>query len=1088
MITYIRTLTTIILLMLSASFTYAGKWRDGSLLSNGRWVKVRVANEGVYQLSKSYLSSVGFSNPDNVRLYGYNLPLLPEANDANTLDDLVEIPLYKRASDGALLFYSKGLIDWKRSSQSSTFTHTVNPYSKYVYYFLTEDTNAAPRMQKAQAAAPSRNVQSTYLAHTLIDPDEFSFINAGRTFFERYDYASGYRKVYNMQLEGTPIGDVRLAVQFAAAGKSMSSLTVRSDSNAIGTINFSPLAEFEYANVNSATYSIANILTDKLRITLQHNRTDGISGHLDYLRASYMTSLSITDKTYLAFTPNSSGNTTFQLKHKDKVSVWKVTSPLSTSEMETTDADGTLSFNTNATTINDQFVAVRTDADFPTPEKVGKIDNQNLHALHDIDLLIIIPSNGRLLEQAQRLGEAHAVYDNMTYAVVRADQVYNEFSSGTPDATAYRRIMKMLYDKASASSAPDARFPRNLLLFGGCNWDHRLVTSGMSSRSTDDYLLCYESYNSWSHTDSYVSEEYFCVLDDGEGVSPLKEKPDAGVGRIPVTTPAEAKSVVDKLIAYIENRKAGAWKNTICFMADDGNNNTHMKDAEAVITNTRTLYPDFYYKRIYWDSYERKQSATGFSYPDAYNAINKIMDDGALVMNYTGHGAAYCLSHEQTLKTADFQRWSSPRLPLWITAGCDICPFDMNEENLACEALLNSKGAAMGIISTARTVYSSPNRVINRYLMRHLFETTESGTRYTIGEALAMAKCDIVQPYISRQDSINKAQFVLMGDPAITMLAPTYKVRIDSINGEAVSSSSSPLFKAGDIVKMTGHIVDERGLTVPTFNGTITPTILDAEQDIVCKNNAGDDIDNFVYQDHPQTIYSGSSLIKGGKFSLSFPVPLDILYSDSKGLMYLYAINDSCTIEANGTFDRFTVGGTNTELATDTIGPSIIIGFLTDHYGAPVFDESPTIMVSISDASGINTTGNGIGHDIVAIVDNDESLTFSLNSYYNQTLGDFTSGSIRYTLSSLPTGKHTLMVRAFDSYNNPGMATIEFEVVEGLQKRIEIFDTAGRLYTDNPSNPLPPGIYIRRITYSSDATGYENRKSEKFIVKGYPKR
>jgi len=1088
---YIRIIVISILTMLCFTPASGAKWSDTSVLSKGHWVKIRVADEGVYQLTKAKLSAMGFTNPDRVRLYGYNYPILPETDLASTLDDLVEIPLFQRTSDGALLFYSKGTINWKRSSSSSNeFLHTINPYSKYLYYFLTEGDTNATRMQKTEAAEASRNVQTTYIAHSLLDYDEYSFINAGRTFFEKYDYANGYRKTYEMQLAGIPVGNVRLAVQFAAAGKKSSTLSVSSDDNTLGKIDLPNMGEFEYAFVSGNKYNVTNVSTNTLKITLQHNRDANISGHLDYLRASYETALDLGSNSYLAFTPLQSSNTTFELQHSGTVSVWCVSSPLVTTEMQGTDASGKYTFSVNDANINDTYVAVRTDATFPVPEQVKTIDNQDLHALHDIDLVIIIPSNGILFDQAKRLAETHATYDNMTYTIVRADQIYNEFSSGTPDATAYRRFMKMLYDKASASNDANARYPRNLLLFGGCLWDNRLVTSGLASKSADDYLLCYESINSWSHTDSYVCEEYFCLLDDNEGVSPLKEKPDAGVGRLPVTTVDEAKAVVDKLIAYITNTEAGAWKNTVCFLADDGNSNTHMDDAEDVYSNTSSLYPDFNYKRIYWDRYERQQSATGFDYPDAYKDINKVMDDGALIMNYTGHGAAYCLSHEQVLKTADFQRWSSPRLPLWITAGCDICPFDMNEENLACEGLLNSKGAAMGIISTARTVYSAPNRVINRSFMKRVFETTESGDRYTIGEALAMAKCDVLgsRTTFSRLDTLNKAQFVLMGDPAITLINPTYKVRIDAINGKAVDDSSVTEFPAGSIVSVSGHVVDGQGNAVPTFNGTVTPNVLDAEQTITCKNNEGSADTPFVYKDHLQTIYSGSALVKDGKFEFSFPVPLDVLYSDNNCLMNLYAISDSTGIEANGRFAQFRISGATTEQQTDTVGPAIAIGLKSDPYSKILlFNESPTIYIALSDSSGINTTGNGVGHDIVAIVDNDESTTFTLNSYFNQAPGDYTSGTIQYTLSSLSTGRHTLLVRAFDIYNNPGTATIEFEVVEGLVKKYEIFDTAGRIHTNDPALPLPPGIYIRRVTYSSETTGYETRRSEKFIVAGTKK-
>jgi hypothetical protein len=278
--------------------------------------------------------------------------------------------------------------------------------------------------------------------------------------------------------------------------------------------------------------------------------------------------------------------------------------------------------------------------------------------------VIVVPNSGKITQQAQRLADIHTQVDCMKCVVVTANQVYNEFSSGKPDATAIRRLMKMLYDTASSI----ATRPKNLLLFGDCVWDNRLVTPGLNKLNVDDLLLSYESENSYSHTNSYILEEYFALLDDNSTSNVLREFPRIGVGRIPATTTSEAKAVVDKLITYIKNEQVGAWKNTICVMCDDGNENKHMEDGEALIRQTSTLYPDYRIKRIYWDTYARERSSTGNSYPAVKADIDKQMTDGALIMNYSGHGAAYCLSHEQVVLRSDFENWSSPRLPLWITA------------------------------------------------------------------------------------------------------------------------------------------------------------------------------------------------------------------------------------------------------------------------------------------------------------------------------------------------------------------------------------------------------------------------------------
>ena len=1071
-------------MLLTLAFTANAQTRyaEHSKLASGKWVKIRVADEGVYQISSATLKSMGFSNPDKVCLYGYNLPMLPETNLEELDDDLTELPLFRK-SDGTLLFYSCGTIQWTRKNASSAFTHNNNPYSNYIYYFLTETNGTPAAFEQTGTETTMEATQTSYLAHALYEQDAFSFINAGRMFFDSYDFANGATKTYKLNFAAAASGDVILDVQFAAS--SSSSLNVSVGSNTLGTLSISEPASHSTMTLASRSFTLYDQTASSLDVTLKHVRTTSMKGHLDYIRATYETPLSLTGKNYLVFTAAQDNMAAFQLQGVDNATrVWNITNNVPTEQVGT--RSGT-TFKAVTYDIHNKYVAVNTNATFPSPQVVGTVSNQDLHALDGINLLIIVPANGKLTAQAQRLADAHTSIDGINCAVVRADQVYNEFSSGTPDATAYRRLMKMLYDKQYTASplTGTEKGSLNLLLFGNCMWDNRFVTSGLSSKSQDDYLLAYESMNSWSHTDSYVAEEYFTLLADGKGVSPLKEKPDCGVGRLPLSTETEAKNVVDKIITYMQNLNAGAWKNTICLMADDDKTIIHMEDAENVLSNTESLFPDYHYKRIYWDAYERTQSATGNSYPDVYAEINKVMEEGALIMDYTGHGAAYTLSHEQVLTTPDFQKWTSPRIPVWITAACDVTPFDMNTENLGCEAILNKQGAAVAFIGTARTVYSSPNRIINRNFMSHVLATKNNGEHFTIGEALAQAKADIVgsKSYYSKIDTINKAHFVLLGDPALKLITPTYKVKIDKFNGQSVDAENPPTISAGETITVEGHIVDAQGEPATNFDGTVSPTVYDSEEHIVGNNNMGIE-EVFEYDDRTRVLYAGTDSVKAGTFKFTFPVPLDINYSDESGLIVLYAINTEKTLEANGKFEDFLVGGTATEEITDTEGPSIAT-FSDGQNVANISytSETPTLRIELSDESGINTTGNGLGHDIVAIIDGNEATTYTLNNYYTQSVGDYRSGTVVYTLPTLSAGKHSLVVRAFDTLNNLGEESYSFEVVTGLTQLYDIYDMSGRkVYSSTERTPsLPKGIYIRHTRLTSPK-GDITTSSEKFII------
>ena len=1066
----------------------SSRYADNSVLSSGKWVKIRVSDEGVYQLTKDKLKAMGFSNPDNVRLYGYNMPVLPETSVQDVYDDLVEIPLYRIASKGTLLFYSYGVTEWTRDGEDlTTFSHFNNPYSNYVYYFLTESADQTPAsFEQIDAAYTGTMTQTTTYAHSIVETDAYSFLNCGRTFYESYDFANGNSKSYVVSLPGNSGGDVNLHVKFAAAGSSASRLYVYSGSTLLDSVYYHYIGgsgsyQYEYAADNTSEVSVNGYESKSMVVTLRHQRSSGTTGHLDYIQADYERSLTMSGVSYLTFSPNTSGTTVFEMSDCDaNTSVWNVTTPYDTYELKGTLDGTTYKVLSEDADYAETYIAVNTSSTFPVPEVVGRVTNQDLHSLSDIQFVIIVPSNGNLTSQAQRLADAHTAKEGMKCRVVTAEQVYNEFSSGTPDATAYRRFMKMLYDK-SADGVGDK--PENLLLFGACVWDNRLVTTGLTGKSQDDYLLCYESDKSWSHTQSYVLEEYFGLLDDSDGSNPPYDDIEIGVGRIPVTTADEAEGVVDKLISYINNDYAGAWKNTVCFLADDGNQQsdckTHMQDCEDIIASMKTEHPDFKYQKIYWDAYTQEKSATGTSYPGVESDIDKVMDEGALIMNYVGHGASYCLSHEQVMKTSDFQEWSSPRVPLWVTAACDVVPFDMNTENIGVEAVLNPDGAAMGFVGTARTVYSTSNKKLCKNFYKYVFDSY-NGKRYTIGQALSIAKNKTSDSYST---PYNKNHFILIGDPAITLPEPTYKVVIDSVYTSY--GESGDVISAGDVVIVSGHVVNESNDVVDDFSGLISPTIYDNEETVTTNDNLGYQGDSkFTYDDYTRKLFEGSDSIVNGRFSFSFPVPLDNNYSGENGLISLYAIDKNKTREANGSFTDFVIEGTSENLAVDTIGPSIVTYFIDDGDiidGSKVSD-TPTIYIVLSDSSGINATGNGLGHDIVSIIDGKESLTYTLNNYYTQTVGDYTSGTVTYTLPSLEEGSHTMTVRAFDTYNNMSEMKYTFEVIEGLEKSYEVYDFAGRLVStsDNPS--LPVGAYVMKTIYTSN--GEEVQHSvRKFMIR-----
>lgn len=761
---------------------------------------------------------------------------------------------------------------------------------------------------------------------------------------------------------------------------------------------------------------------------------------------------------------------------------------------------------------------------FPAPSLVGTIANQNHHADTAVDMVIIIPSSGKYLEQVQRLADFHEQHDSLRVRIVKASELYNEFSSGTPDANAYRRYLKMLYDRA----ATDADLPRYLLLFGRGVWDNRMLTSDCRDLNPDDYLLCHESENSFNAVLCYVDDGFFTRLDDGEGGNPMtKDMDDIAVGRFPVTSVEEAKAMVDKTIAYAENSNAGAWQNELMFMGDDGNNNLHMNDENENADYIEALHPEFVLKKVMWDAYTEQASATGHTYPEISAIIKRQQQNGALVMDYAGHGSAGLIAHEGVLKLSDFQTFSNTNLPLWITASCDIMAFDDIEDNIGTAAVVNPNGGAVAFFGTTRTVLASYNKLINRAFLTAVL-SRKDGKALTLGEAQRQAKNQMI--ITGRDRTVNKLQYSLLGDPALRLNLPEPCVVIDSINGIPTTSATRPKFKAGSIARVIGHV---NKTNAENFSGVATAVVRDSKEKIVCKENYSAEADSaFVFYSRNKILYTGSDSIRQGRFAFTFSVPMDINYSDDNGLVNVYTVDNKHTSIANGVSDHFIVGGSTTASA-DTIGPKLFCYLNTPEFqNGGTVNCTPYFVAEISDTSGINATGNGVGHDLQLIIDGDANKVYSLNDEFTYDFGSYTSGRTACSIPSLEPGKHTLTFRAWDILNNSSTATLDFVVAKSLQPTIssvgvsknpayntttfivnhdmagskvdvciEVFDMSGRTlwkhtdtgvtnlgtYTkdwdlcDGQGCRLQTGVYLYRVRMCADGSSYAS-KTQKLIV------
>ena len=1092
-----------------------------SVLAQGRWVRVSVKENGIHKITAGELSNMGFQNPANVRLFGYGGHILPETGLENLPDDLQEIPLWRE--NGYVLFYAKGTTKW--SYKDGRYVHEQNVYSDKGCYFLTEGGTPMP-FPSETIGQESSYVITEYPDYAVIDKDRKSHCQYGRVLVDDYDYTFGRSVSYSLPISGVADGNGIVDISFATNGLEKCDISLSVGGKSVSDFVIGANTSGEIGKLVSRTYNVTGCVSDNLSVDVtQKVKNNAVNGFLDYIRLNYTRRLALYGSQTAFRCKESRDYATFRIAGCTKnVRVWDVSSVVPR------ELKGTLSGSDYSVVapsgIGCEYVAVDINGQFPSVELVGDVANQNLHAIEKADMVIIVPSNGAFKPAAEKLAKAHREMDGIAVEVVTAQQVYNEFSSGTPDVTAYRRLMKMLYDRAV--SFEDA--PKYLLMFGDSWYDNRLIT--FPNLRQEDYLLCYESENSVNAVYSYVMEDYMGLLDDGKGGDHKGNKVDVGVGRIPVTSPVSANAIVEKIISYMKNEEAGAWQNVVALLGDDGDEkipNQHMKDAEGVAEIMNKEFPSYIVERIYWDNFVAEKSASGLRYPEVTKAIKKRLDKGALVINYSGHGSTNLLSHEMSWKTSDMAELKSPRLSFWVTASCDIGPFDKGENSIGEAALTNPNGGAVGLLTTTRTVLQTQNAILNKAFMKVLLSPVNGGDAVAVGDAVRKTKCNLITS--GTEKSQNKLQYVLLGDPALRLKLPNYRIQVDKVNG--LDAGSPVQASAGGILNIEGRVVTRDGSNVDDFDGMLYANLFDSAEDVKTFNNSN--LGSFEYTAYNKMLFSGNDSVRNGCFKIDIPVPMDISYKNEHGMLNMFAVSSDKVRSAQGHYNDFVVGGTSSEMNNDGIGPEIKLYLNTPSFiNGDKVNSTPCLWVELFDENGINTIGSGVGHDIVAIVDNNPAHTYNLNSVYTPSSVDYRRGTIMLPLNALEAGEHTLMLRAWDLYNNSSTAKITFVVDPGLlpdfmdfkivgtpvvsgktseliimhnrpQSKIdvvlELFTLQGQAVwkdvqsvvcdgmeyryawdgTANGARSLPAGVYIMRGYIISDG-GMSEPKSLKFVV------
>ncbi len=1009
------------------------RYASHSVLAKGKWIKISVDKEGVYQLNEADLRKAGFSDITKVRLYGYGGQLIKEnfsfTGKDGLIDDLNEIPLYRRSN--SLLFYAVGTT---RYDTSSSFT--INTFSEKSYYFLTEaeDGETAAEFKTLSQPTDATTEVTTISTHALVNNEKTLWYQGGRKFFDDIELNNGH--TYKLSLPGNTGATCQVAYDLAISPTSSSpsfTLTNTSTSQTLASGYFGKLSTGQeakgYANTFNATFD------DEASINVK--TTD--EGHLNYLYITYQQTLSTLCTT--TFTAGKSGAVEMIVENADaNTRVWR----LDNAENQAAELPGTLNGSTYhcyAPDGTENFVVVNTSQTFSSPAFEGSIENQDLHADSCYDYIIIIPSSGKLQAQAERLAEYHHIKNSLKVKVVRADQIYNEFSSGTPDASAYRRYLKMLYDRATN----DNQAPRYLLLFGDCSYDNRMITSAWKKSSSNDYLLAYERSDEENRVGSYglgtlndyVTDDYYGFLDDGEGRNITTDKLDLGIGRFLCHTATDAEWLVDQAIRYMENKSVGPWKNRLWAIGDVGDNNLHMNDAQAVCKQiTQSANEGLMLRRIYPDAYVATTEAKGTTYPEATEKIKLAMQRGALVFNYNGHGRPERLSYSFLLDESDMTNNVSNSLPLWLFASCEITPYDQDITDLGREALFCKTGPALGVICASRSVYATYNCALNKVIYKYIFAKDGNNQRNSISEALRLAKNELVtskQNTIGTDYTINKLKYAYFGDPAIQLSYADDGVVIDSINGAAISSTSTSLeqLAIGTQISFSGYVQNTNGSATPNtnFNGTLYASIYAPEKTITCQGRNSNNA--LTYQDYTQTLFEGNVKVTNGRFQLNVVIPRGTTLSEEAAKLSLYAVNDNCTEEYNGAYKQFCFSKNGMIAEVDSIGPKIYPYFNTpDFPSGGAVSPSGTFYARITDPSGISMMSGNLGHNMEMWLDNNSDDATDVSDYFQFDNGSYSEGLLEYPFSDLTLGHHTIYLRAWDVYDNHTLSQLTFNVTE----------------------------------------------------------
>lgn len=1014
-----------------------------SRLASGRWRKIVVAETGMQFISNASLRSMGFTDPSRVNVYGYgNYKISDNLTRANYVDDLPMQPVV-RTPDG-IIFFGTGTVQWKASSYVQVpFEPLQNPYSTQSVYFLS-DREAEPQEMASLPSPPNPALkrQNVFRQRLLHEKELFAPSTTG-TWMLGEDFSQNRTQNFVFDLPGIVGTTAGVEVAFGANSPG-------DDTSISVSANGSQLPSTAYDHIGP-TGGVAVFITpirsvkqvpevgQRLDLSITYNppANGGVLyyARLDRITVCYQRRLELLPEgTHFYTESNYNSPVCYEVAGCDaSTQIWDVTNPSAPARIEYELSGDTARFTPTSSAYR-EYVAFRPDGAgikrYPKPLD-EYVANQDIHAMPVPDMVIISPRE--YTAQAQRIADMHSRLDGMQTIILTPEVIYNEFSSGAPDVSAYRKMLKMWYDRGKGQEvgSPTGSKLKYCLIMGRPSYDNRRLTEKVASAGYPRPLMWQSAANedTRSQTSSYGTDDFIAMLEDDAGTLNMERaKISIAVGRMPVRFAADARVAVDKLLRYVEQPDYGEWRNRMMIIADNGDAFIHFNQAEDsyAIMRRSGNGTSVEMERFYLSCWPQAKTAKGKEYPEAKAHMLAAWDRGVGFVSYIGHANPREWTHENLLNFTDINGLDNRRLPFFYTATCEFTRFDDDDISAGEIMWASPEAGAIAMISTLRSVFITPNGALTNCMSSHFFEYDAAGRPLGIGEILRRGKND-------RYSDDNRLRFLLIGDPAMRIFNPALRVVAETIDSVDVTAPGAelPVLQGGSKVKVSGYI--RRGDALASdFNGTLRLTLYDAERVVETIATVEDRttgmqvLDQKLFNDWSNRIFLGTYRVVNGRWEAEIPVSTNIENNFNPARMVFYAYTDGGE-EANGSTEAFRVFGladvhdaTGPEITSLTLNPPVFTP------GQQV-SANPVLYATFRDENGINISTAGIGHTLVARLD-DNTYFSDLHNYYYTDPDDNNAGGIAYPLTDLAPGRHTLELTVYDNHSNRSQATIDFVV------------------------------------------------------------